>query len=104
LPPEIHITSNIAYFRWHGKGEKPWFNYKYSEEELKPWMPKVKATAEKVEKIYGYFNNHFHGYAPENCLQVLGMLGMLENNQREAMGKVRKHRRRPKQTTLGAFG
>jgi len=34
----------------------------------------------------------------------LGMLGMLENNQREAMGKVRKHRRRPKQTTLGAFG
>ena len=103
LPPEIHLTSNIAYFRWHGKGRKPWFNYKYSEEELKPWIPKVKAASKKVKKVYGYFNNHFHGYAPENCLQVLEMLGMLQTSQREAIERVERHRRRPKQTTLGAF-
>jgi len=104
LPPEIHITSNIAYFRWHGMGEKPWFNYKYSKEELEPWIPKVKITAKKVKKVYGYFNNHFHGYAPENCLQVIEMLGMLENSQQEAVERIKRHRQRPKQTTLGAFG
>ena len=103
LPPEIHITSDIAYFRWHGHGKRPWFNYRYSKEELEPWIPKVKETSKKVKKIYAYFNNHFHGYAPENCLQVLEMLEMLETNQQEAVEKVKRHRKRPKQATLGAF-
>jgi uncharacterized protein YecE (DUF72 family) len=103
LPPEIYITSSIAYFRWHGHGENPWFNYRYSKEELEPWIPKVKESSEKVKKLYGYFNNHFHGYAPENCLQVLEMLGLLETSQQEAMKRVKKHRKRPKQTTLGVF-
>lgn len=100
LPPEIHITSDIAYFRWHGRGENPWFNYRFSEEELKPWIPKIKAASKKVRNVYGYFNNHFHGYAPENCLQVLEMLGMLETNQKEAMKRLGEYRKRPKQTTL----
>ena len=104
LPPEIHITSSIAYFRWHGKGRNPWFNYRYSREELEPWIPKVKATSNKAKKVYGYFNNHFHGHAPENCLQVLEMLGMLKPTQQETMERVKRHRQRPKQTTLGAFG
>ena len=25
LPPEVHLTSDIAYFRWHGRGEGVWF-------------------------------------------------------------------------------
>ena len=104
LPPEVHITSSIAYFRWHGKGENPWFDYKYSKEELEPWIPKIKATSEKVKRVYGYFNNHFHGYAPENCLQVLEMLGLLGTSQQETMERVKRHRKRPKQTTLAAFG
>lgn len=104
LPPEIHITSSIAYFRWHGKGRNPWFNYRYSKEELTPWIPNLKATAKKVKKVYGYFNNHFHGYAPENCLQVLRMLGLLKKtSQQEALNRAEIYRKRPKQTTLGTF-
>jgi len=103
LPPEVHLTSDIAYFRWHGHGERPWFNYRYSKEELKPWIPKLQEISKKAKKAYGYFNNHFHGYAPENCLQVLKMLGLAEDSQKEAMEKVKRHRKRPKQTTLGAF-
>jgi uncharacterized protein YecE (DUF72 family) len=34
LPPDVHVTSDIAYLRWHGRGTKPWFNYRYSEEQL----------------------------------------------------------------------
>lgn len=88
LPSEIHITSNIAYFRWHGKGTQPWYNYRYRPEELQPWAPKVEEVAEKVEKAYGYFNNHYHGYAVENCLQVLEMLGVLTPEQKEAKHNV----------------
>ena len=40
LPSEVHLTSNIAYFRWHGKGKRPWYDYRYRPEELQPWPQK----------------------------------------------------------------
>lgn len=106
LPPEPHITSNLAYFRWHGHGTRPWFNYRYHAEELEPWIPKIKETSQKVEKVYAYFNNHYHGYAVENCLQVLEMLGVLTPEQTEAKNRVENYFKRSakvKQPTLEAF-
>jgi uncharacterized protein YecE (DUF72 family) len=97
LPPEVHVTSKFAYFRWHGRGRRPWFDYRYKEEELKPWVPRVKETAGKVEKVYGYFNNHYHGYAVENCLQVLEMLGVLTPEQSDAKAYVQTYLAKPKQ-------
>lgn len=91
LPPGIRLTTDFSYFRWHGHGKRPWFNYRYKKEELEPWVPKVKQAAKKVTKIYGYFNNHFHGYAVENCLQVLEMLGVINPEQEEAKKKVDEH-------------
>ncbi len=76
LPPDVHVTSDIAYFRWHGRDSRPWFNYKYSEEELKEWISRITEVAGKTKKVLGYFNNHFHAYAPENCLQIMQMLGI----------------------------
>jgi len=89
LPPDVRFTSSFAYFRWHGKGVRPWYDYRYGEEELKPWVPKIKEAAEKVKTLYGYFNNHYHGYAVENCLQVLEMLGILTPEQAEAKKRVK---------------
>jgi uncharacterized protein YecE (DUF72 family) len=106
LPPEVQVTSNFAYFRWHGHGMRPWFNYRYKVEELKPWMPKVRKVAKGVKKVYGYFNNHFHGYAVENCLQVLEMLGVLTPEQSEAKTAAENYLKRPtkmKKPTLEAF-
>ena len=95
LPPEVRVTSKIAYFRWHGRGGRPWYNYRYKVEELEPWVPKVKEVASKAERVYGYFNNHYHGYAVENCLEVLEMLGVLTPKQAEAMATVRNYLKAP---------
>jgi len=106
LPPELHVTSKIAYFRWHGRGTRPWYNYRYSIDELEPWIPKVKEVAEKVETLYGFLNNHYHGYAVENCLQVLEMLGVLTPEQAEAKVNVEKYLKAPKpvrKPTIEAF-
>jgi uncharacterized protein YecE (DUF72 family) len=106
LPPEVHVTSNIAYFRWHGRGTRPWYNYRYPAEELEPWIPKFKETTRKVDKVYGYFNNHYHGYAVENCLQVLEMLGIQTPQQKAAKTKVEnyfKDRSKIKEFKLEAF-
>ena len=106
LPPQAHVTSKIAYFRWHGKGVRPWYNYRYSINELEPWIPKVQEVADKVETVYGFFNNHYHGYAVENCLQVLEMLGALTPKQAEAKTTVENYLKIPtkiKRPTLEAF-
>jgi uncharacterized protein YecE (DUF72 family) len=94
IPPYIHVTSDIAYFRWHGRGSKPWFNYKYSEEELHHSIPRVKKASEQAKKIIGYFNNHFHGYAPENCLQIMQMLGNLTPIGSAAYQRITSYRKK----------
>lgn len=58
---------------------------------MKPWIPKLEKTVKQVKKLFGYFNNHFHGYAVENCLQVLEMLGALTPEQEWAKKKVEEH-------------
>jgi uncharacterized protein YecE (DUF72 family) len=88
LPNEVHLTTDFAYFRWHGHGEKIWFDYQYSKEELEPWIPKLEEASSKVKKVVGYFNNHYHGYAPENCLQLIERLGLMSEGQKQAKQKV----------------
>jgi hypothetical protein len=89
LPPEVHVTSDLAYLRWHGRGTKPWFNYKYSEEQLQEWVPKVNEVAAQAKKVVGYFNNHFHGYAPENALQMMEMLGNVTPHSSTALRRLK---------------
>ena len=98
LPPEIHVTADFAYFRWHGRGNRPWFDYRYSKKEIDPWVPKVIETAKNVKIVYGYFNNHYHGYAPENCLYLIEKLGLSSETQ-----KTMKNKTRIKQTQLEGF-
>jgi len=90
LPPEVHITTDFSYFRFHGRGEKPWFNYLYKMEELEPWIPKLINSSKQVDKVYSYFNNHFHGYAPENCLSLIERLLGLTPKQRDAKKRLSK--------------
>ncbi len=40
LPPEVRLTSDIAYVRWHGRSKRMWYNYGYSREEISEWIPK----------------------------------------------------------------
>ena len=88
LPPDVHLTSDFAYSRWHGRGETPWFDYLYSKEELDEWLPKVEDAANKVKKVYGFFNNHYHGYAPENCLHLTEKLGIMSEQQKKAKERI----------------
>jgi len=66
----------------------------------------VRQVSKEVKKVFGYFNNHFHGYAVENCLQVLEMLGVLTPKQARAKTTVENHFKmatRIKKPTLEAF-
>ena len=101
LPPEVHITADFAYLRWHGQGQRPWYNYHYAEKELENWLPKIREVEGDVKTLYGYFNNHFHGYAVENCLSVLKMLGKLTPVQEEALNRARGHLEEARKPSAG---
>jgi len=108
LPPEVHVTSDFAYFRWHGRGSRIWFDYEYSAEELEPWVPKVKAVAGKVEKVFGYFNNHYRGNAVKNCLQIMEVLETLTQTQTDAKNRIESYMQKlklmsPTASTLETF-
>jgi uncharacterized protein YecE (DUF72 family) len=90
LPPDTTTTADFAFVRWHGRGERPWYNYRYKQEELKDWTKKVEAMATKTKKVYGYFNNHFHGYAVENSLKMMELLGSADAEQRKLLAQVSK--------------
>lgn len=107
LPPEVHITADFSYIRWHGRGKRLWYNYRYSSEELERWVPIVNEVSERTQTVYGYFNNHYHGYAPENCIQILEMLQLALPEQVRVKEKIARYALQKKvarEGTLEEFG
>ncbi len=88
LPPDTIVTADFAFIRWHGRGSRPWYNYRYNERELEAWVPKVKEVAGAAKKTFGYFNNHFRGFAVENSLRMMNMLGVATPKQDETREKA----------------
>jgi uncharacterized protein YecE (DUF72 family) len=88
LPPIVEVTSDFAYVRWHGRGERPWYYYHYSLEELREWAERLKRVMGEVRLLLGYFNNHFRGFAPHNALQMLVLLGLASAKHREALARI----------------
>ena len=88
LPPIVEITADFGYVRWHGRGKRPWYNYRYKIEELKEWLPRIEEITKKVKVFYGLFNNHFYGYAALNALQLLKLLNIQNTRQAEIEVKM----------------
>jgi uncharacterized protein YecE (DUF72 family) len=90
LPPDTTTTADFAFVRWHGHGTRPWYNYRYRQEQLQEWKGKVQEIAQKTKKTYGYFNNHNNGYAVENSLKMMEILGSANAEQRKMLAQVTK--------------
>jgi hypothetical protein len=103
LPPHVRVTSETAYIRWHGRGTKPWFNYRYTEKEFHDWIPRVKVASQMAKRTLGYFNNHYHAYAPENCLQAMQMLGKITPEGISALKRIVSHREAPAAVRMGSL-
>ena len=82
-PTEI-VTADIAYVRLHGRNREAWFredatrderyDYKYSTDELQPWVDKIRHMRERAKQVYVVTNNHFRGQAVENAIELQQML------------------------------
>jgi len=82
-------TTDWVYVRFHGRGEKIWFDYKYSEKEIGKLAEKLGAIQEKSDLVYAYFNNHYGGDAVENALQLIQLTASLSSKQLEALNRFK---------------
>lgn len=81
LPPRMDVTNDdFAYIRFHGYGEKPWFDYLFSDQEIQQWAQSILKVVPKVKKIGIYFNNHYSGYAVKNSMMLMNALGVKPKN------------------------
>lgn len=106
LPPEMHVTADFLYVRWHGHGKRPWYNYEYPAEELAPWVPRIREALEDVDRGWGFFNNHYHGFGPKNALQLTASFRELTGPQAARLAAMEAGTLRPatRDGDLGAFG
>ncbi len=72
---EVPVTSDMAYFRFHGRNAEMWwkgdnetrYKYLYAPEEIDELKTKVDSVAEKTKLLFAFFNNHWQGYSPRNA-------------------------------------
>jgi uncharacterized protein YecE (DUF72 family) len=89
LPIDLTVTSKeFTFVRWHGWGKRIWYDYRYSNEEIDPWVPRIKEISAKTKRVYGYWNNHFRGFAVENGLKLLSRLGIATEKQEQTLSSV----------------
>jgi uncharacterized protein YecE (DUF72 family) len=83
LPATAHVTSPVAYYRFHGRNASKWFgpdtsneeryDYLYDEKELAPWAERIRERRPDAN-AFAVMNNHFRGQAVANALQLQHML------------------------------
>jgi uncharacterized protein YecE (DUF72 family) len=86
LEPSAASTSPIGYVRLHGRRYDTWFsdnpatpaheryNYLYSEEELDPWVSRIRSVNQHSRSTFVVTNNHYQGKAVVNALQLISIL------------------------------
>ena len=80
--PGEGVTSTLEYLRFHGRNRQTWwgsdaaarFDYLYTEEELRQWVPRIQRMASKTSRFRIYFNNHRKGQAAVNARMLIQLL------------------------------
>ncbi len=94
---DVTITANQSFIRFHGRNTKGhyWYNYLYSEQELKPWVEKVNEIREQTKILRIYFNNHYGGKAVVNAMHIdrfKEMIGIsLSTDEKRVMENTKAH-------------
>jgi uncharacterized protein YecE (DUF72 family) len=73
-----NYTADFAYVRWMGPRELTDFSRIQIDrtKELKQWAEAFRELKERVQIVFGYFNNHFQGHSPASCNLFKRMIGL----------------------------
>jgi uncharacterized protein YecE (DUF72 family) len=75
----VPLTSDTAYFRFHGRNYKNWwrhgeaedrYNYLYTPEEQRHIASDVREMAARTSETYAFYNNHYGAKAIVNAVEL----------------------------------
>ncbi|MFP4497032.1 MAG: DUF72 domain-containing protein [Vulcanimicrobiota bacterium] len=83
----LNNTNPVGYFRFHGRN-RDWFtatgderyNYEYSDDELREFIPFIKELEKRTAVTTVFFNNCHSGAALKNSVKLRQMLGIAGYN------------------------
>jgi len=83
IPPVLAATADLTVVRMHGHSDK-WtskdiherFGYRYSENELREWAPRISELADSAASTHVLFNNCYSDYAQVNARQLADLLNI----------------------------
>jgi len=84
VPPVAAATSDLALVRMHGRNAARWqrgaptaaarFEYLYTTDELREWVPRIHALAEHTREVHVVMNNCHSDYAVRNARELAELL------------------------------
>ena len=84
VPPVTAATTELAMVRFHGRNAETWrkatttaaerFKYRYTEDELAEWVPRIRSLADDADEVHVLMNNCYADYAVTNAQQMARML------------------------------
>ena len=84
IPFYPQITTDIAYFRFHGRNKENWlkkgiptslrYDYRYSDDELKSFIPSIRRLSSRAKMTYVMFNNCHGASAIKNAIRMIDLL------------------------------
>jgi uncharacterized protein YecE (DUF72 family) len=101
VPPLIEVTNPaLSVVRFHGRNQETWnkpglkgsmerFNYRYTTDELRGWLPNVERVANEAETVHLLFNNNAGNYAVVNGLEMRDLLGQEHLPVEQAISQAR---------------
>ena len=91
VPFLSRVTSDTAYFRFHGRNRANWFkrgketadryNYLYSDEELKELAGPVLDAGKEAKKTFAMFNNCYGSNAVRNAASLGELIGLIRGQE-----------------------
>lgn len=85
VPAVAEATSKtLAIVRFHGRNTDTWearvrqvsqrFRYLYDEQQLRTWLPAIRAVSEQTEAVHLVFNNCYGNYATTNAMEMAALI------------------------------
>lgn len=74
MPPRVEATGPIGYLRLHGRNAGKWwkhdqawerYDYGYSDDELREWLPGLRSLEAATDVVLVYANNHYRSQSVE---------------------------------------
>jgi uncharacterized protein YecE (DUF72 family) len=85
LPTVVEVTkTDLAVIRFHGRNDETWkkpvataaerFDYHYTRRQLRTWVPKIAALAERASTVHALMNNCYQDYGVRNAADLAALL------------------------------